>query len=143
MYHLELEEIGGSYYRIGGELKAAVADGDWHRIQSAYQRLAAMSQNERDKCLRNHHPWVARIVGFDKKFGFEREFLKGRPDYTNSRKDGNRGVKLCFVLDKGYYEINRLLDGVRSVRNFTLVTGFSATKVSEDEVRRCLARSTA
>lgn len=48
-------------------------------------------------------PWIARILGPDPEFRFQREFLRGKRDYSDADKKG-RGIRVWYVLEPGYYE---------------------------------------
>jgi hypothetical protein len=52
-----------------------------------------------------YRPWVARITGPDRKFGFHREFLCPMKDYSRSNGKESRGVYLVFALRDGYHEV--------------------------------------
>lgn len=49
-------------------------------------------------------PWVAKILGPHEHYEFEREFLDGDADYSDSNSKGSRGVYLTWHLSDGYYE---------------------------------------
>jgi hypothetical protein len=54
---------------------------------------------------RDSRPWVARIVGINARFGFERHFVRPRRDYSQSvkRMSGKlAGVVDCFLLETGW-----------------------------------------
>lgn len=66
--------------------------------------------------------WVAKICGIDKKFGYAREFVRGKTDYRNANSKGSRGVCVYFILDSGcIYEILQPITWIRSKRWFGLV----------------------
>lgn len=51
-------------------------------------------------------PWVAEIVGYHGKYGFERSFLPSKRNYSRANSSGSRGVELWFVLEFGkVYEV--------------------------------------
>jgi hypothetical protein len=45
--------------------------------------------------------WVARLTGFDDYYGYKRQFLKSKKDYTEANSKGSRGVYLYFLLETG------------------------------------------
>lgn len=51
-------------------------------------------------------PWVARITGRDSRFGYKREFLPYKKDYTHANRKGSRGVFCYFMVETGLvYEV--------------------------------------
>lgn len=67
--------------------------------------------------------WVAMIVGFDKKFGYSRQFLKAKKDYAKANAKGSRGVFLWFFLESGYvYEVSAPKNWKKLDRYFCTVT---------------------
>jgi len=54
----------------------------------------------------SRRPWVARIVAADPRFGYTREFIKGKMQRVRANGPHSRGVELWFVLETGYiYEV--------------------------------------
>lgn len=43
-------------------------------------------------------PWLAEIVGRDRAYGFDREFLRAERDYRNANSKGTRGIEYCWTL---------------------------------------------
>jgi len=51
-------------------------------------------------------PWVAKITGKDFHYGYKREFIQGKKDYTHANRKGSRGVFCFFMVETGYvYEV--------------------------------------
>lgn len=49
---------------------------------------------------------VAEIVGFDRKFGYARRFVKGFTDYSKANSKGSRGVYRTYFIESGnVYEV--------------------------------------
>lgn len=57
-------------------------------------------------CKNPRKPWVAEIIGYHGKYGFERTFLSSKRNYSRANSSGSRGVELWFVLESGkVYEV--------------------------------------
>lgn len=82
--------------------------------------------------------WVAQITGTDPKFKFQREFMQGKKDYSESNSVGSRGVYLHYFLDDGIYEVKEQVSWNRSRRYFLRVTEGQTEEIAEDEVLKCL-----
>lgn len=115
----------------------------------AYKRFAQKRNEryERDVYLRGMarselKPWVARILGPDKKYGLQREFLHGQRDYTFANSIGSRGIYEYFALTPGVYEVNERLTWKRARRYFVRVEGTEIAEISRDEVLECLKNTT-
>lgn len=81
-------------------------------------------------------PWVARIVGRDSHYGYQRTFLRAKRDYTDSNRRGTRGVMLWYTLDHGhYYEVCEWFNTAVTERYFVRVddTG-EVVRVPQEEV---------
>jgi len=78
-------------------------------------------------------PWCAKITGRDSKFGYKREFVQGKKDYTHANSKGSRGVFVFFLLESGYvYEVK----GSRS-RYFCAVTNDGEiSTISKEDVEQ-------
>jgi hypothetical protein len=51
-------------------------------------------------------PWVAKITGKDFHYGYKREFIQGKKDYTHANSKGSRGVFCFFMVENGHvYEV--------------------------------------
>lgn len=67
--------------------------------------------------------WVARIVGRDQKYCYEREFLSGKTDYRNANSIGSRGVFIYYLLESGQlYEVRHPVTWNRYRRYFCTVS---------------------
>ena len=67
--------------------------------------------------------WVAQIIGFDPKYKYARQFVKGKKDYTHANSKGSRGVFVYYVLESGYvYEVLSPSTWSRIDRYFCTVT---------------------
>lgn len=88
-------------------------------------------------------PWVAEIRGLNSQIGFDRVFLRGVKDYSQSNGSASRGVYLYFYLDDGkIYEVHEPRGWKKFDRYFVRYNGFEKETLSRDEVLRCLnARS--
>jgi hypothetical protein len=54
-------------------------------------------------------PWVAKITGKDCHYGYRREFIQGKKDYTHANSKGSRGVFCFFMVETGHvYEAKSL-----------------------------------
>lgn len=83
--------------------------------------------------------WVARITGFDPRWKFAREFLRGQKDYTRASSTGNRGIYLVYFLETGYYEINERVSWKHSRRYFAeVVDDDLLIELSREELEDCL-----
>lgn len=50
--------------------------------------------------------YVAEVVGFDRRYGYARRFVKGFTDYSKANSKGSRGVYKTFLIDSGkVYEV--------------------------------------
>ena len=83
-------------------------------------------------------PWVAKIVGTNTKFGLEREFVKGRKDYSTASSSGQRGVMMHYLLEPGIYEIQEILSLSKSRRYFARSEAGRLVEIDREEVDRCL-----
>lgn len=85
-------------------------------------------------------PWVAKITGLSDKFGFQREFVKGVADYSQSSGNGNRGVNFRFVIEEGpIYERFYKRSWKSSEREFFKFCEGNEKILSKDEVLECLS----
>lgn len=83
--------------------------------------------------------WCARLTGLDPKYGFRREFVKGRKDYANANSVGSRGVMVWYILDPGVYEVSSPETWKRTRRYFLRVNYDGTTEeISREEVEQCL-----
>lgn len=84
--------------------------------------------------------WVAEITGEDKKYGYSRNFIKGRKDYKYSNSMGSRGVLIEYILESGrIYEVKKPVSWQNSERYFCVVNNDGdIVSLEEREVRKCL-----
>lgn len=129
---LKLEIIGDNYYSY----KRDLANGEAREIPRM-ERYAEMMGRDKTR------PWVARITGFDKKYGFKREFQRGQRDYSKANSIGSRGVYEYFALKSGIYEVHERPTWKRTRRYFIRVEGAEIMEVSHEEVEGCLLKSAA
>lgn len=83
-------------------------------------------------------PWVAQITGFNLQYGFQRSFVHGQIDYSNTNGNGSRGVYLHFYLKPGVYEINERTSWRNVQRRFVRVDGLEVVDISREEVEAWL-----
>lgn len=89
-----LEYIGES-----GDAQIALYSG---KLDTAFQGLGDVAFG----CKNPRKPWVAEIIGYHGKYGFERKFLPSKRNYSRANSSGSRGVELWFVLESGkVYEV--------------------------------------
>jgi len=89
--------------------------------------------------LKKHRDWVARIVGLDPQYGFQREFVQGKKDYAHSNSKGTRGVYINYILDEGFiYEVSAPQSWKRTDRYFCRVVSGEITKISKEDVEEWL-----
>lgn len=87
--------------------------------------------------------WCAKILGRDAKWGWQREFVKGYADYSESNGKGSRGVYIIYTLDAGcVYEVKSPVAWGNTERYFCRVneTG-EIIRIPETEVERWLANT--
>lgn len=79
--------------------------------------------------------WVAKILAFDKKYKYKRDFLKHNIDYSSSSSTGNRGVFAYYILESGFlYEIKEQVSWKRFDRYFSVVSEDGEVKrITEQE----------
>jgi len=85
--------------------------------------------------------WVAKILGYDEKYNYSREFIKGQLDYSESNSKGTRGVYLYYFLDPGIYEVKKPTSWYASDRYFILSEHGKIKKISEENMKRELGTS--
>jgi hypothetical protein len=113
----------------------------WLRLQKA--RIAGTLGDVVADAVVGNTPsraWVARIVGEDRKFGFAREFLKSKKDYSESNECGSRGVKQIYFLEDGLYEVMAPVSWTRSDRYLCKVEGGVLSRLTKEEMVGCLRK---
>jgi hypothetical protein len=89
-------------------------------------------------------PWVARIVGFDPKYHYRREFVRAQSrDYSRANSVGSRGVYAYYVLGDGIYEVNERMTWKRTDRYFAQVSNGTITRITQEEVDEWLNTTSA
>jgi len=66
-------------------------------------------------------PWVAKLVGFSDQYGYEREFMRFRRDFSAASSTGNRGIWRYYALEPGVYQVNERTSWKHVRRYFILV----------------------
>jgi len=84
--------------------------------------------------------WVAEIVGFSKKYGYDRRFMKPKKDYSRSNSKGSRGVFAEYLLESGkIYDVKSQITWRRLQRYFCTVTDDGEIKtITANEVNAML-----
>lgn len=84
-------------------------------------------------------PWVARIEGLDRKFGYKRSFMRGAYDYTTTNNASSRGTYIYYAVPPGIYEVCRNVTWTRFERFFCRVDdNGNIHEISREEVEQCL-----
>lgn len=116
---------------------------DAHAQMEFYRRLlnngvAGLGDGVVGRCPRR--AWVARIVGPDARYGWCREFIRGKIDYSEANSKGSRGVMLHYVLKPGeVYEVNAPSSWRRNDRYFCRVSDSGEiVRISQEEVQQWL-----
>lgn len=120
---LKLEIIGDNYFSYKRDLAKGEA-----RETPRMERYAEMMGRDKTQ------PWIARITGLDKKYGFKREFLHGQRDYSGANSIGSRGVYEYFALSDGLYEVHERATWKRTRRYFIRVQDTEITEVSREDI---------
>jgi len=85
-------------------------------------------------------PWVAEIRGLTTRHGFDRVFLRGDKDYSESNGSASRGVYLCFILeDDKIYEVHEPRGWKKFSRYFVRYNGYEKHTMEREEVIQCLS----
>lgn len=85
--------------------------------------------------------WVAQIFASNGRGGWVRSFLDGNRDYSLSNSRGSRGIMVSYLLEQGpIYEINAPQTWSCSDRYFARVMDNTLSRMTEDEVRKCLEK---
>ena len=79
--------------------------------------------------------WVAEILGRDQEYGWVREFLRGKKDYTHANSIGSRGVMVYYHLIEGpVYEVNSWKTWQSVDRYFCRIEAGDVVRMTEEEV---------
>jgi hypothetical protein len=119
---LVLEEIGGNYKPAARNLHQAV------------RLIGRVNPAHASRILDPSGPWVARLTGYHEKYGYERDFLRGRRDYRDANRKGTRGVYLYFLLPPGIYEVRALESWTKDRRYFVRSADGRAHEIDKGEV---------
>jgi len=80
-------------------------------------------------------PWVARIIGIDPHYRYQREFLQPSKDYSEANSVGSRGVFLYYWLDDGaVYEVKEQYTWRKWRRYFCQVRDGQIVRIEEEDV---------
>lgn len=86
--------------------------------------------------------WVARITGYDERYGYKRDFLRGQVNFTNTNSNLSRGVYIEYFLDPGLYEVNEPVSWKNDIRYFARSTSGKIEKISKTELNRSIGVDT-
>lgn len=89
-----------------------------------------LSTGQKKRC------WVARITGYDPKYGYKREFVRGQVEYAESNSVGSRGVFIYYFLDPGVYQVNAPVSWRNDERYFILSEHGKIKKISEADMKK-------
>lgn len=92
--------------------------------------------------LPSNRPFVARLTGLDKRFGFQREFQRFKLDYSRANSIGSRGVFAVYLIDADPSDVFEIREQTswRSVdRRFCRFVNGDEVRINREEVIRCLS----
>ena len=90
--------------------------------------------------------WIAEIVDFDKRWGYKRNFVTCKYDYSQANSKGSRGVYKCYFLENDkVYEVSKPVSWKNTARYFLHIENDEAKRITDESVkeifeRRCLDR---
>lgn len=88
------------------------------------------------------NPWVAEIVGLDRRGQFQRRFVQGMKTYEESNSKGSRGVFMFFVLQRGVlYEIFDRPKHLKSRRRFAVADDGGMREVNIEDALKWASRN--
>lgn len=103
-------------------------------------RLEAVGDNSTEFGMPQRN-WVGQIIGLSANGRWARAYLNGARDYSHANSVGSRGIMVTYLLDPGLiYQVAEPRTWKRTDRWFCRVVEQEIVKMSEDEVRACLAR---
>lgn len=118
---------------IGDDYRHRVTTGCW--TDGKIGRSATAAIKERIRYEGRPKAWVARILGTDQRYAFQREFLRGKKDYAEANSTGSRGVYRWYELEEGdIYEINAPQSWTKADRYFALSTKGQLLRMELDDV---------
>ncbi len=83
--------------------------------------------------------WVAEITGRSPRFKYERQFLRGKIDYSKSNSVGTRGVYAYYILEDGkVYDVCSPQTWRRNDRYYCIVKDGQQVRLTEEDVDRWL-----
>lgn len=83
--------------------------------------------------------WVAEIVGRSGRYGYERQFVTCKKDYTDSNSVGSRGVYAYYIVYDGhYYEVQEPVSWKNSLRYFCTVVDGEVVQITKEEMEQWL-----
>jgi hypothetical protein len=116
--------------------------GDNHRVLTKQGKAALLRGRDPSahllRLLDRPGPWVARITGHSLEYGLAREFLRPRRDYKDANSVGSRGIRLCYLLPEGVYEVHAWETWQRERRYFVRSQAGRITEISREEVETWL-----
>jgi len=112
-------------------------------VAQAREMLKAAGGDDLPPILRRHidigrslrNTWVAEILGPGDHYKWERDFLKGKKDYTNANSIGSRGVMVYYHLKDGpVYEVHSWVSWSSVDRYFCRIESGEIVRMTEEEV---------
>ena len=83
--------------------------------------------------------WAAEITGPSPKYGYERQFLRYKKDYSEANSVGSRGVYAYYILQKGrIYEVSAPRSWKNTDRYFCRVQAGEIVRIDREDVDRWL-----
>lgn len=117
---------------IGDDYKHRAMSGQWC---DGISKSMVRAERERMRYEGRPKAWVARLVGLNKQYVFEREFLSGKKDYAEANSNGSRGVYRWYDLEEGdIYEISDPQSWTHADRYFALSMRGKLIRMELDEV---------
>jgi hypothetical protein len=113
--------------------------------RSAPTNSAVGTHNLRRFCryLTRPKAWVARITARDPRFGFAREFLDYKKDYTEASSTGARGVFKWYEIEEGFVvEVNAPVSWKHADRYFARASRGQLVRMAREEVEAWLDNPT-
>lgn len=82
-------------------------------------------------------PWLAQLTL--NRRSFDRRFMSGRKDYSNSNSKGSRGVTVEYIVENGAYELKSSESWSSSTRQFLIAFNGDVKKCTKEEAERWLS----
>lgn len=93
-----------------------------------------------NRMVRDHSfkaPWVAEIIGEDKKFKYKREFLKPLCDYSEANSKKTRGIYFYYHLfPNKIYHIYEHLTWKKERKYYAHIVNGELKEITEEEVEK-------